>query len=301
MAIQCIPGNNPATRTIAVDAMTNANPSDTLRLRLRHIVFGTDSPAGRAFDQCLIVVILASVTAVMLDSVQTIHDQYGHWLYLAEWGFTVIFTVEYLLRLWISERPSRYAFSFYGIVDLLSIVPTYLSLLVPGAHYLLTLRVLRVLRIFRVMKLLSFVSEANFLVDALVRARRKVVVFLLTVLVIMISFGSLMYVIEGPEHGFTSIPVSIYWAIVTVTTVGYGDISPQTPLGRAIASLAMITGYAIIAVPTGIVTAEMTSAMNRNRYARECRHCRLREHEADAFYCRRCGELLPSVEIPEQA
>lgn len=281
--------------------MTDANPPDTLRLRLRHIVFGTDSPAGRLFDQALIGVILASVAAVMLDSVQTIHAQYSHWLYLAEWGFTVIFTVEYLLRLWISERPARYARSFYGIVDLLSIVPTYLSLLVPGAHYLLTLRILRVLRIFRVMKLLSFVSEANFLIDALVRARRKVVVFLLTVLVVMISFGSLMYVIEGPEHGFTSIPVSIYWAIVTVTTVGYGDISPETPLGRAIASLAMITGYAIIAVPTGIVTAEMTSAMNRNRYGRECRSCQLHEHETDALYCRRCGESLPSVENPEQS
>jgi voltage-gated potassium channel len=190
--------------------MTDTNPPDTLRLRLRHIVFGTDSRAGRLFDQCLIGVILASVLAVMLDSVQSIHAQYGAWLYVAEWAFTLIFTVEYLLRLWISERPSRYASSFYGIVDLLSIVPTYLSLLVPGAHYLLTLRILRVLRIFRVMKLFSFVSEANFLIDALVRARRKVVVFLLTVLVIMVSFGSLMYVIEGPENGFTSIPVSIY-------------------------------------------------------------------------------------------
>lgn len=276
--------------------MNESQEKESLRLKLRHIIFGTSSPAGVLFDQFLIIAILASVVAVMLDSVQSIHDAHGEWLYILEWGLTVLFTFEYVIRLWASDRPSRYAGSFFGIVDLLSVLPTYLSLILPGANYLLTIRILRVLRIFRVMKLLSFMSEANFLAKALMRARRKVAVFLFTVIVVMISFGSIMYVIEGPASGFTSIPRSIYWAIVTVTTVGYGDITPQTTLGQAIASLAMITGYAIIAVPTGIVTAEITSAMSRDRYARECTNCHLHEHEVDALHCKRCGEKLPDEE-----
>lgn len=276
--------------------MTEPAAPESLRLRLRHIIFGTNTPAGRLFDQLLIVTIIASVIAVMLDSVQDIHEQYENLLYALEWGFTLVFTVEYLVRLWISDRPGRYAFSFYGVVDLLSVLPTYISLVAPGANYLLTIRILRVLRIFRVMRLLSFMSEANFLIRALTRARRKIAVFLFTVLVVMISFGSLMYVIEGPDNGFTSIPRSIYWAIVTVTTVGYGDITPHTILGQAIAALAMITGYAIIAVPTGIVTAEITSAMHRDRFSRECPNCHLHEHEKDALHCKRCGEKLPELE-----
>lgn len=276
--------------------MTEPAAPETLRLRLRHIIFGTNTPAGRLFDQLLIITIIASVIAVMLDSVNEIHAQYGDLLYALEWGFTLVFTVEYLIRLWISDRPSRYAFSFYGVVDLLSVLPTYISLVAPGANYLLTIRILRVLRIFRVMRLLSFMSEANFLIRALTRARRKIAVFLFTVLVVMISFGSLMYVIEGPGNGFTSIPRSIYWAIVTVTTVGYGDITPHTILGQAIAALAMITGYAIIAVPTGIVTAEITSAMHRDRFSRECPNCHLHEHENDALHCKRCGEKLPQLD-----
>lgn len=276
--------------------MTEPAAPESLRLRLRHIIFGTNTPAGRLFDQLLIVTIIASVIAVMLDSVQDIHEQYENLLYALEWGFTLVFTVEYLVRLWISDRPGRYAFSFYGVVDLLSVLPTYISLVAPGANYLLTIRILRVLRIFRVMRLLSFMSEANFLIRALTRARRKIAVFLFTVLVVMISFGSLMYVIEGPDNGFTSIPRSIYWAIVTVTTVGYGDITPHTILGQAIAALAMITGYAIIAVPTGIVTAEITSAMHRDRFSRECPNCHLHEHENDALHCKRCGEKLPELE-----
>ncbi|MCB1836760.1 MAG: ion transporter [Alcanivoracaceae bacterium] len=276
--------------------MTEPAAPESLRLRLRHIIFGTNTPAGRLFDQLLIITIIASVIAVMLDSVQHIHDRYGDILYALEWGFTVIFTLEYLVRLWISDRPGRYAFSFYGIVDLLSVLPTYISLVAPGANYLLTIRILRVLRIFRVMRLLSFMSEANFLAQALVRARRKIGVFLFTVLIVMISFGSLMYVIEGPANGFTSIPRSIYWAIVTVTTVGYGDITPHTVIGQAIAALAMITGYAIIAVPTGIVTAELSSAMHQDRFRRECTNCHLHEHEKDAHYCKRCGEKLPALD-----
>lgn len=276
--------------------MSETDRDESLRLRLRRIIFGTDTPAGRLFDEALIVVIIASVVAVMLDSVRPINQAYGDWLYLLEWGFTLLFTVEYLVRLWVSDRPGRYAFSFYGMVDLLSVLPTYLSLVAPGTNYLLTIRILRVLRIFRVMRLLSFMSEASFLASALVRARRKIGVFLFTVIVVMISFGSLMYVIEGPENGFTSIPRSIYWAIVTVTTVGYGDITPHTILGQAIAALAMITGYAIIAVPTGIVTAEITSAMHQDRFRRECPNCHLLDHELDARHCKRCGEKLPGLD-----
>ena len=263
-----------------------------LRTRLRRIVFGTDSRAGQAFDEILIVAILVSVVAVMLDSVQSIHERYGAALYVVEWAFTVLFTLEYLLRLWVSDRPLRYARSFYGLVDLAAVLPTYLSLLIPGAHYLLSIRLLRALRIFRVLRLFGFMREANFLVDALVQGRRKIGVFLFTVLILMVIFGTLMYVVEGPENGFTSIPVSIYWAIVTITTVGYGDISPVTGLGRAIAAVAMLTGYAIIAVPTGIVTAEMTALIQRERHRRACAQCGLREHEADAHFCRRCGTAL---------
>ena len=275
----------------------------SLRKRWQHIIFGTDTPAGQLFDTLLILTIVVSVIAVMLDSVERIHNRYGHWLYMAEWFFTLLFTAEYMIRLWVSERPLRYARSFFGIVDLVSILPTYLSLFVPGANYLLTIRALRVLRVFRVLKLVSFMREANLLAQALIEARRKVAIFMFTVLVLITIFGSLMYVIEGPASGFTSIPVSVYWAVVTVTTVGYGDISPATPLGQAIASLAMITGYAIIAVPTGIVTAEIASAIqhDRDRFRRECPKCHLHMHETDAHYCRRCGEHLPQEQGREEA
>ena len=269
----------------------------SLRIRWRHIIFGTDTTAGRRFDQLLLVAILASVAAVMLESVASVRAVYGRQLQLIEWIFTILFTIEYLVRLWVSARPAHYARSFFGIVDLLAILPTYISLFIPGTHYLLTMRALRILRLFRVMKLVSFMDEAGFLLSALLRARRKISVFFFSVLVIMLIFGSLMYVVEGPEHGFTSIPVSIYWAIVTMTTVGYGDISPGTPFGQAIASLAMLTGYSIIAIPTGIVTAEISQAMVRRKFERECGHCHLHEHDEDAKYCRRCGHELP--ERPE--
>ncbi|MEE4252205.1 MAG: ion transporter [Alcanivoracaceae bacterium] len=269
----------------------------SLRVRWRHIIFGTDTTAGRRFDQILLVCILASVVAVMLDSVASIRAVYGRELQLIEWIFTILFTIEYLVRLWVSARPAHYARSFFGIVDLLAILPTYISLFIPGTHYLLTMRALRILRLFRVMKLVSFMDEAGFLLTALLRARRKISVFLFSVLIIMLIFGSLMYVVEGPAHGFTSIPISIYWAIVTMTTVGYGDISPGTAFGQAIASLAMLTGYSIIAIPTGIVTAEISQAMVRRKFERECSHCHLHEHDEDASYCRRCGHELP--ERPE--
>ncbi|HEX5679075.1 MAG TPA: ion transporter [Alcanivorax sp.] len=270
-----------------------SSDSVSLRDRWRHIIFGTDTPAGRYFDQLLIVAILASVAAVMLDSVQSIHQQYGPWLYGAEWFFTLLFTFEYIIRLWVSDRPVRYARSFFGVVDLLSIIPTYLSLFLPGANYLLTIRALRVLRVFRVLKLAHLMTEANELGATLVRTRRKIGIFIFSVVIVIIIFGSVMYLVEGPANGFTSIPRSIYWAIVTVTTVGYGDISPQTSLGQAVASMAMITGYAIIAVPTGIVTAEMSKAHMAKRYERECPNCHRHDHDPDARFCKQCGTGLP--------
>ena len=270
---------------------------ESLRQRWRHIIFGTDTPAGQLFDVVLIIAILGSVIAVMLDSVSSLHLNYGTWLYAAEWFFTILFTLEYGIRLWVSERPLRYARSFFGIVDLLSIIPTYLSLFVAGSNYLLTIRALRVLRVFRVMKLAKFMGEANQLGLALVRTRRKIAIFMFSVLVVIIIFGSLMYVVEGPANGFTSIPRSIYWAIVTITTVGYGDISPHTPFGQFIASMAMITGYAIIAVPTGIVTAEISAARTSMQYERECTGCHRHSHDPDARFCKQCGTELPKLSL----
>ncbi len=269
------------------------NDPSTLRERWRQIIFGTDTRAGVLFDQLLILAIITSVMAVMLDSIQSVHARWGRELYILEWGFTLLFTMEYGIRLWVSEQRLRYARSFFGIVDLLSIIPTYLSLFAPGANYLLTIRVLRVLRVFRVLKLLQFMNESRELARALLRARRKIGIFIFTVLVLMVLFGSFMYVIEGPDNGFDNIPRSIYWAVVTITTVGYGDIIPQTPIGQIIATLAMITGYAIIAVPTGIVSAEMSASAVRRRFGRECPECFLHEHEPDAGFCKRCGTELP--------
>lgn len=228
-----------------------------LREQIYVVIFEADTRAGRTFDLGLIIAILLSVVLVMLDSIPGIHDDWGFWLIGAELVITVLFSIEYLLRLYSARRPGRYAFSFYGIVDILSIIPGYASLLFPGLHFLGTIRILRVLRIFRVLKLVQFMGEGNNLWQALKRSRHKITVFLTTVMTVVVIVGSLLYVIEGEESGFTSIPTSIYWAIVTMTTVGYGDIAPKSPLGQMVASLLMIIGYGIIAVPTGIVTSEM--------------------------------------------
>ena len=226
----------------------------------------------------------------MLDSIQELHDQHGSLLYLAEWVFTLLFTAEYLLRLLSVGRPLRYALSFYGIVDFLSIVPTYLSIFVPGTQYLLVIRSLRVLRIFRIFKLSQYVGEARQLTRALHSSRRKIMIFYFTVIHIVVIVGAMMYLIEGRENGFTSIPRSIYWAIVTITTVGYGDIAPQTNVGQAVAAFLMITGYAILAVPTGIVTAEW-AMQNRQRIisTQSCPQCSSEGHDADAKFCKHCG------------
>jgi voltage-gated potassium channel len=254
------------------------------------VIFLADTPSGRNFDVLLILAILASVAAVMLESVAPIREEWGHALWLAEWAFTILFTLEYGARLICARGPVRYARSFFGVVDLLSILPTYLVILFPGAQYFLVIRVLRILRAFRVLKLAAHVREANLLMSSLVASRRKITVFLFAVFTLTVVLGSLMYLIEGEANGFDSIPRGVYWAVVTLTTVGYGDISPQTPFGQFIASLVMVLGYGMIAVPTGIVTAEMTVAARRDE--RTCGNCGERGHASHAGYCRTCGEGL---------
>ncbi|HEX9777098.1 MAG TPA: ion transporter [Geopsychrobacteraceae bacterium] len=267
-------------------------PRTSWRAHLHEVIFEADTPLGKAFDVLLIVSILASVTAVMLDSVVSVRAQHGSLLYGIEWFFTLLFSVEYGLRLLSVGRPLKYATSFYGVVDLLAIVPTYLSLLLPGGQYLLAIRILRILRIFRILKLVTYLSEARLLMQALRASGRKIAVFLYTVLTLVVIFGALMYVIEGEAHGFTSIPRSIYWSIVTLTTVGYGDISPQTNLGQMLASVVMIFGYAIIAVPTGIVTVEMSQAFGRKVSTQACPECSAEGHDSDARHCKYCGAML---------
>jgi voltage-gated potassium channel len=267
-------------------------PEAHFRGRLHEIIFEADTRAGRFFDLALIWCILLSVVAVMLDSVRGIREAHGNLLTAVEWFFTILFTIEYLLRLSCIGRPWRYATSFFGVVDLLAIVPTYLSLFFPGSHYLLVIRILRVLRIFRVLKLVQFLNEANVMARALRASSRKIVVFFATVLTLVVIFGSVMYLIEGEEHGFTSIPRSIYWAIVTMTTVGYGDISPSTAIGQTLAAIVMMLGFAIIAVPTGIVVSEFSRAERRTVTTQACPECSAEGHDADARYCKRCGAEL---------
>lgn len=228
-----------------------------LREKIYTIIFESDTPAGKAFDLALIFFILLSVVLVMLDSVPETHERWGSWLLGAELVITTLFSIEYVMRLYSARRPSRYAFSFFGIIDLLAIIPGIASIFLPGLHFLATIRILRVLRIFRILNMVQFMGEGNSLWLALKRSRHKIAVFLSTVLTVVVFVGSMMFLIEGADSGFTSIPKSIYWAIVTMTTVGYGDIAPRTPLGQLVASLLMVVGYGIIAVPTGIVTSEM--------------------------------------------
>ena len=261
------------------------------------IIYQSTTPAGRGFDIALIILILSSVLTIMLDSVAEINQKYGNELFILEWIFTALFTLEYMLRIFCIHKPIKYIGSFFGIIDLLSILPSYLSLLLPGIHYLLIIRILRVLRVFRILKLIRFTSQANQLMNSLLASRFKITIFLFTISTLLVVFGSTMYLIEGPENGFSNIPVSIYWAVVTLTTVGFGDITPKTDLGRAISSLVMITGYAIIAVPTGIFTAELSKEMKKQEIAkpRTCPQCRRPDHEKDANYCRICGAELPTL------
>lgn len=269
-------------------------PDGGWRRRGYVVIFEHDTPAGRVFDLVLLIAIALSVAVVMLESVAEVRHRYGAALYAAEWCFTVLFTVEYTLRLLCVRRPLRYARSFFGVVDLLAIVPTYLSLFVTGAQSLIIIRALRLLRVFRILKLPQYLGQASLLMAALRGSRPKITVFLFSVLMIVLIVGSLMYLVEGPENGFTSIPAGVYWAVVTLTTVGYGDIAPQTTLGRVLAVAVMLTGYGIIAVPTGIVTAEMIAAERRTARSRRCAGCGAEGHDADARHCKHCGAELPA-------
>ena len=262
--------------------------------RLREILFSDRTQRGRWFDLCLLVVIMLSVLTVMAESVEAFRTAHKPGLAAAEWAFTILFTIEYGLRLFSARKMRRYAVSFFGIVDLLAVVPTYVGLLLPGTPSLLILRVLRMARVFRILKLGRYVQAGELIGSALKASRQKIMVFLFMVLCLVIIIGSLMYLVEGPENGFTSIPRSMYWGIVTLTTVGYGDISPQTALGQMLASLVMILGYSIIAVPTGIIGSEYHRARRHSRRpAVSCLECGAADHDADAHYCKYCGRALP--------
>ncbi len=264
----------------------------TVRERIHEIIFEADTPAGKGFDVALLVLIVLSVVAVMLESVASVRNEIRFWLRAFEWVVTILFTIEYVLRLACVGKPWRYARSFFGVVDLLAILPTYLSVVLPGAQSLLVIRALRLLRVFRVLKLVQFVGEARELTAALRASARKIIVFLGAVLTIVVIVGSLMYLIEGEDNGFTSIPVSIYWAIVTMTTVGYGDLAPQTALGKILASAIMIMGYGIIAVPTGIVSVELAGVVSKRVTTQACPDCGAGGHDHDATNCKYCGATL---------
>ena len=280
----------------SVEAERFGKPASGWRRTWFEVIFESQTRAGRTFDLLLLTVIIASVLVVVLDSVQSYRLRHGATLDLLEWTFTALFTVEYLARLSSVERPLRYATSFFGIVDLMSVLPTYLAFFFPDLHALIDIRLLRLLRVFRILKLTEYLAEIRVLGDALRASRRKILVFICTVLTIDVLMGTLMYVVEGPNSGFTNIPVSVYWAITTMTTVGFGDIVPTTELGRAIASFMMLLGWGILAVPTGIVTAEMTHRRFGLRSAdRVCAGCGSNDHAVTAKFCETCGRSLPAA------
>lgn len=266
------------------------------RRRIHEIIFEADTPEGKAFDVVLIVAILLSVLTIMLDTVEVFHARFGMGFYILEWLFTALFTVEYVLRLLSVRKPLRYAFSFFGLVDLLSILPTYMGLFIPGAHELMVIRMFRLLRIFRVFKLVRFLGEADALREAIVSARHKIAVFLTTVLIIVTIMGALMHVVES-QYGnkqFSSLPESMYWAVVTMTTVGYGDITPETAVGKFLSATMMIIGYSLIIIPTGIISAEMAASQKRKHEisTQHCPHCSRDGHDRDAHHCKYCGGKL---------
>ncbi|GAA4838309.1 ion transporter [Algivirga pacifica] len=266
-------------------------PKQTLQERLHEIIFEADTFWGKFFDVALLLLILMSIAVVMLESITDVALHYGVWLKTLEWVFTILFTIEYFARIYAVKRPIHYIYSFFGIVDLLAILPTYIGLLTTGGHALTVIRALRLVRVFRIFKLGRYLGEGRVLIVALIASRFKITVFLLTVLSLSIILGTLMYLIEGSESGFTSIPRSIYWSIVTLTTVGYGDIAPQTSFGQFVASLIMILGYGIIAVPTGIVSVELANA-HANVTTKACPNCSREGHDQDAKFCKYCGEEL---------
>ena len=262
------------------------------RAKLHQVIYEADTPGGKAFDVALIIFILLSVAVVMVESVHGMGDRLRPYLRALEWIFTVAFSIEYVLRVICVKRPLSYMLSFFGIVDVLAVLPTYLSLLLPGSQSLAVVRFLRLLRIFRVFKLAEYVREAQMLQDALVASRRKIIVFFMAVLTLVVTIGAVMYLVEGDQSGFSSIPLSVYWTIVTLTTVGFGDITPRTPLGQFLASIVMLIGYSIIAVPTGIVTAAMTRAQVQGVSTQACPACGRDGHDPDARFCKHCGDAL---------
>jgi len=289
--------------------MTEHKPEHNWRSRLHEIIYEADTPAGKAFDVVLLIVILASLAFVMLESVSHIDLKYHQFLYIAEWVVTILFSVEYIARIITVKKPLKYIFSFYGIIDLLSTIPMYLSFIMAGSHALVALRALRLLRVFRVLKLARFLGASNMLASALKASRAKIAVFLFAVLILSVIFGTLMYLIEGADSGFTSIPISVYWCIVTLTTVGFGDIHPVTPVGQLIAAVIMIMGYGIIAVPTGIVSAEYSASKDSNAKnddkstsnkntsdvqlnTQSCHNCNATNHKDQAEFCYSCGYRL---------
>ncbi len=270
---------------------TQEKNKPSFKHRLHEVIYEADTKAGKLFDVVLLIAILASILFVMLESVQSINEKYGDFLNIAEWVITILFSIEYILRIVSIKKPWKYIFSFYGIIDLLSTIPKYLSLILVGSHNLAALRALRLLRVFRILKLARYIGESNRLLVALRASRAKIAVFLFFVLILCIILGTVMYMVEGSENGFTSIPRSVYWAIVTLTTVGYGDIAPGTPLGQLIASVIMILGYAIIAIPTGIVGSELVKTqVHTNTQA--CPNCLREDHKDGADFCYHCGNKL---------
>lgn len=278
--------------------MTNT-VKHTWRSKLHEVIYEADTPAGKSFDVVLLILIFLSVVLVMLESVAELQFSYGDYFYYSEWIITIFFTIEYLLRIISIKKPSSYIFSFYGLIDLLSTLPLYLSFFIAGTNALLTIRALRLLRVFRILKVTRYIGEGNKLAKALKDSRPKILVFLFAVMILSVIAGTLMYIVEGPQHGFKSIPVSVYWCIVTLTTVGFGDIAPVTPLGQFIATVIMIMGYGIIAVPTGIVSAEMAKNGNAEPEPQKlhlntqvCHHCGASKHQDQANYCHNCGNSL---------
>ena len=262
--------------------------------QLKKIIFGTETFGGRLFDVLLIFAIITSVLIVMLDSISEYHNLYGEAFFQIEWIFTILFSLEYLLRIYCIRLPSSYIFSFFGIIDFLAILPTYISFFIPGAGVFSVIRILRVLRVFRVLKLVQFMGEAELLRQAMIASKRKIFVYLFFLLNLVIVLGSIMYLVEGEDSGFDSIPRSIYWAVVTLTTVGYGDISPVTNLGQFIAAIIMIMGYSIIAVPTGIITSSMN--FTKDLYTKTCIVCDNNKQSRLANYCNQCGAKMPDEE-----
>ena len=277
--------------------MADSKEYHPLKEKIHEVIFEADTPLGKRFDITLMVIIVLSVVVVLLETVPSLQEKYGNFFYILEWIFTVIFTIEYILRLYCVYRPLKYAKSFFGIIDLLAILPTYLSVFIIGAQSLLVIRILRLMRVFRIFKLWHFLTEGRQLVKALQASRAKITVFMLFVLLMVTIIGSIMYIIEGGQEntGFSSIPQSIYWAIVTLTTVGYGDITPTTDFGRFLSAIVMILGYAVLAVPTGIVSVEIFKS-SRVTNTQACRYCAQEGHDDDAVFCKYCGERLNDID-----